>query len=294
MRILIATAGSHGDVVPREFQAPVPITRPLGPWGNYLVGNVTQAAIDQLLYPAVRQLRRRLGLPALTIAAERRRAGRRGWPVLHGFSPAVVARPADWRAGMEVCGYWWPHQDPAWQSSAQLIDFLQAGPPPAFVGFGSRLVPNVERLSAAVGAALRQAGVRAIVQAGWSGLSVTGDDVLTVDEVPHDWLFPQMAAVVHHCGAGTTAAGLRAGIPAIPLPAQFDTPVWAARLTALGVAGTAIPLRELSVARLAAALRHAVAEPALRHRAQLLATQLATEDGAAHVLHAMQRVADST
>jgi UDP:flavonoid glycosyltransferase YjiC (YdhE family) len=278
----------------REFQAPVPITRPLGPWGNYLVGNVTQAAIDQLLYPAVRQLRRRLGLPALTIAAERRRAGRRGWPVLHGFSPAVVARPADWRAGMEVCGYWWPHRDSAWQSPAQLIDFLQAGPPPVFGGFGSRLVPNVERLSAAVGAALRQAGVRAIVQAGWSGLSVTGDDVLTVDEVPHHWLFPQMAAVVHHCGAGTTAAGLRAGIPAIPLPAQFDTPFWAARLTALGVAGTPIPLRELSVARLAAALRHAVAEPALRHRAQLLATQLATEDGAAHVLHAVQRVADST
>ena len=163
-----------------------------------------------------------------------------------------------------------------------------------FVGFGSRLVPNVERLSAAVGAALRQAGVRAIVQAGWSGLSVTGDDVLTVDEVPHHWLFPQMAAVVHHCGAGTTAAGLRAGIPAIPLPAQFDTPFWAARLTALGVADTPIPLRELSVARLAAALRHAVAEPALRHRAQLLATQLATEDGAAPVLHAVQRVADST
>jgi len=113
----------------REFQAPVPITRPLGPWGNYLVGNVTQAAIDQLLYPAVRQLRRSLGLPALTIAAERRRAGRRGWPVLHGFSPAVVARPADWRAGMEVCGYWWPHQDPAWQPPSELIDFVQAGPP---------------------------------------------------------------------------------------------------------------------------------------------------------------------
>jgi UDP:flavonoid glycosyltransferase YjiC (YdhE family) len=278
----------------REFQAPMPITRPLGPWGNYLVGSVTQAAIDQLLYPAVRQLRRRLGLPALTIAAERRRAGRRAWPVLHGFSPAVVARPTDWRPGMEVCGYWWPHQDARWQPPCELVDFLQAGPPPVFVGFGSRVVPDAERLSTKIGAALQQARLRAVVQAGWSGLSVTNDDVLTVDEVPHHWLFPQMAAVAHHCGAGTTAAGLRAGIPAIALPAQFDTPFWAARLTALGVADTSIPLRELSAARLAAALRHTVDEPALRYRAQTLAARLVAEDGAAQVLHTVQRVAAST
>jgi hypothetical protein len=275
----------------RAFQTPVPITRPLGPWGNYLVGSVTQAAIDQLLYPAVRQLRRRLGLPALTIAAQRRRADRRRWPVLHGFSPAVVARPTDWRPGMDVCGYWWPYQDPAWRPAAELIEFLQAGPPPVFIGFGSRMVPDVERLGATVGAALRQARVRAVVQAGWSGLSVTNDDVLTVDEMPHHWLFPQMAAVVHHCGAGTTAAGLRAGIPAVPVPAQFDTPFWAARLTALGVADPPIPLRELSADRLAAALRRAVADPALRHRAQALAARLAAEDGAAHVLHTVQRIA---
>ncbi|HKS53501.1 MAG TPA: glycosyltransferase [Pseudonocardiaceae bacterium] len=278
----------------REFQAPMPITRPLGPWGNYLVGSITQAAIDQLLDPAVRQLRRRLGLPALTISAQRRRARRRRSPVLHGFSPAVVARPADWPPGMHVCGYWWPHQDPHWQPAAELLDFLQAGPPPVFVGFGSRVVPHAERLSATVGAALRQTRLRAVIQAGWSGLSVASDDVFAVDEIPHHWLFPQMAAVVHHCGAGTTAAGLRAGVPAVPLPAQFDTPFWAARLTALGVADTPIPLRELSADHLAAALKHAVNEPALRHRAQTLATQLATEDGAAQVLHTVQRVAAST
>jgi UDP:flavonoid glycosyltransferase YjiC (YdhE family) len=163
-----------------------------------------------------------------------------------------------------------------------------------FVGFGSRVVPHVERLSATVGAALQQARLRAVIQAGWSGLSVASDDVFAVDEIPHHWLFPQMAAVVHHCGAGTTAAGLRAGIPAVPLPAQFDTPFWAARLTALGVADTPIPLRELSADHLAAALKHAVNEPALRHRAQTVATQLATEDGAAQVLHTVQRVAAST
>ncbi|MBV8995266.1 MAG: glycosyltransferase family 1 protein [Pseudonocardiales bacterium] len=274
----------------REFQAPVPITRPLGPWGDYLVGRVTEAVMDQLLYPAVRQLRRRLGLPALTIAAQRRRAQRRGWPVLHGFSPAVVARPADWRPGMEVCGYWWPYQDPHWQPPAELVDFVQAGPPPVFVGFGSRVVPDVERLGAIVGAALRQTGLRAVVQTGWSGLSIPSDDVFPVDEVPHHWLFPRMAAVVHHYGAGTTAAGLRAGIPAVPVPAQFDTPFWAARLTALGVADAPIPLRKLSVGRLAAALKKAIEEPALRSRAHTLAARLAAEDGAAQVLHTLQRV----
>jgi UDP:flavonoid glycosyltransferase YjiC (YdhE family) len=156
------------------------------------------------------------------------------------------------------------------------------------------MVPDVDRLGAAVGAALQQARVRAVVQAGWSGLCISSDDVLTIDEVPHHWLFPHMAAVAHHCGAGTTAAGLRAGIPAIPLPAQFDTPFWAARLTALGVAETPIPLRELSAGRLAAALRHAVQHPALRYRAQTLATRLATEDGAAPVLQTIQRIAAAT
>lgn len=94
--------------------------------------------------------------------------------------------------------------------------------------------------------ALRAAGLRGVIQRGWSGLEADGDDMLTVGELPHAALFPQTAAVVHHAGAGTTAAALRAGVPAVPLPLQLDTGFWAARLTALGVAPRAVPLRTRS------------------------------------------------
>ncbi|WP_346268717.1 nucleotide disphospho-sugar-binding domain-containing protein [Streptomyces sp. So13.3] len=119
---------------------------------------------------------------------------------------------------------------------------------------------------------------------------MTGDDVLTVDEVPHHWLFPRMAAVVHHAGAGTTAAGLRAGVPAVPVPAQMDAPFWAARLTRLGVSPGPVPLRDLSADRLTAALRQATDTTAFRGRAQALATRIAGEDGAGAVVAAVGRL----
>ncbi|MFD0652644.1 glycosyltransferase [Streptomyces malaysiensis] len=148
----------------------------------------------------------------------------------------MVPRPADWPSQVEVVGYWWPARPRDWQPPAELTDFLQAGPPPVFIGFGSMAPGQGERLGELVTAAVARAGVRAVVQAGWAGLTASGDDILTVGDLPHDWLFPRTAAVVHHAGAGTTAAGLRAGVPAVAVPAMADQPFWAARLHRLGVA----------------------------------------------------------
>ncbi|WP_035840491.1 glycosyltransferase [Kitasatospora azatica] len=268
-----------------EFPPVVAGPRSLGRLGNRLAGHAAQAALDRLFAPAVHQLRRRLGLPR-----HRRSPALR---TLHGFSPTVLPRPADWHPDLTVTGYWWPAPTLDWQPPPQLTDFLQAGPPPVLVGFGS-LVADAERLGATVGSALRAARVRAIVQTGWTGLQVTGggaaDDVLMMDELPHDWLFPQLAAVVHHAGAGTTAAGLRAGIPVVPVPAQLDAPFWSARLTALGVTPGPVPLRTLTAERLAAALRHAVREPGYRDRARAVADRIACEDGAAGVLRAVEQI----
>lgn len=88
---------------------------------------------------------------------------------------------------------------------------------------------------------MRRAGLRGVIQRGWAGLTADGDDMVTVDETPHSLLFPRMAAVVHHCGAGTTAAGVRAGVPAVPVPIQFDEGFWGERLVALGVAPGTVP-----------------------------------------------------
>lgn len=143
------------------------------------------------------------------------------------------------------------------------------------------------RLAEPVLAAVRAAGVRAVVQAGWAGLRPHAHrdaDVLSIGEVPHDWLFPRTSAVVHHAGAGTTAAGLRGGVPAVAVPVLADQPFWAGRLHPLEVAPPAIPLSSLTAGRLTEALRRAAGDPRLRARAQSMAGRLAAEDAAAPVL----------
>nr|BFD94439.1 glycosyltransferase [Kitasatospora sp. Xyl93] len=271
----------------REFAPAVAGTRSLGRPGNLLAGHAVQAMTDQLFVPAVRGLRRRLGLPPIGIAR-----ARRNHPVLHGFSPLVVPRPADWHPRLDVAGYWWPADRPDWQPPARLLDFLAAGPPPVFVGFGSLVVPDAERLTATVLAAARTARVRLLLQSGWSELTAEdSDSVLTIGDTPHDWLFPRTAAVVHHAGAGTTAAALRSGTPTVPVPAQLDAPFWAARLARLGVSPGPVPLRALTADRLATALRLTLDDARYRTRAQAVAAALAGEDGAEKVLTAVQRAA---
>ncbi len=272
----------------REFAPAVTGTRSLGGPGNLLAGHAVQAAVDRLFAPAVRGLRRQLGLPQRSVAH-----GRRNRTVLHGFSPRVVPRPADWHPTHDVTGYWWPRTDPGWNPPQRLLDFLTAGPPPVYIGFGSLVVPHPERLTATVLAAVRAARVRAVVQSGWSGLTTPGnhDDVLTIGDTPHDWLFPRMAATVHHAGAGTTAATLRAGTPTVPVPAQLDAPFWAARLTHLGTSPGPIPLAHLTAPRLATAIRQTLDNPHHRTHARTIATALATEDGPAAVLTTIDRLA---
>ncbi|MFF8835590.1 glycosyltransferase [Streptomyces sp. NPDC015130] len=269
----------------REFPAPVLGTRSLGPVGNRLSGRFVMTSVELMFTDAVRSLRRRHGL----VTAGRSRA--RHTPlVLHGYSELVVPRPRDWPAGLEVSGYWWPYE--TGRLSPELEDFLAAGPPPVFVGLGSATVPDPERVSREIVTALRAANVRGIVQRGWAGLGAGGDDILTVDEVPHSLLFPRTAAVVHHAGAGTTAAVLRAGVPTVPVPIQFDAAFWASRLTALGTAPAAVPLRRLTSESLAGALRRATEDGSHRARARALADRLAVEDGVAPVLAALSRTAN--
>lgn len=159
--------------------------------------------------------------------------------------------------------------------------------PPVFFGFGD-LTPDDTRgfieLAADAG---REAGVRQVIQAGQAGQPPGGlpsGDSIVIGDLPHDWLFPRMAAVVHHAGAGTTAAGPRAGVPCVTVPVLADQPFCPARLAALGVGPAPIPHRRLSVAVLAAAIRDAVALSSYQTQAQALSRRLASEDGAAPVI----------
>ncbi|KAB7769162.1 glycosyltransferase [Xanthomonas maliensis] len=201
--------------------------------------------------------------------------------VLYGYSEHLCPRPPDWPARVQVCGFWSLPQ-PRWEPPAALQAFLDAGPPPVYVGFGSMIAADAERLTETVKAALRLTGQRALLAAGWGGLAAAGDppsqQFFTLDQVPHDWLFPRVAVAVHHGGAGTSAAALTAGIPSVVVPFGYDQRFWGHCLAQRGVAPPVVDHAGLQPEALAQALRQASA-PAMRMAAQALGQRLREEDG---------------
>ncbi|MFB6771948.1 glycosyltransferase [Streptomyces sp. NPDC056337] len=275
-----------------DFPPVVTGSRSLGRLGNRATGRFALRMVDRVYEQAVAQLRHRLDLPPASPSETRRRQERANRPVLHGFSTALVPRPSDWRPGLDVVGNWWPHHDPAERLPAELEDFLAAGPRPVLVGFGSMASGEGERLSEIAVRALRRAGLRGILQAGSAGLAADGNDVLTIGDVPHALLFPRLAAVVHHGGAGTSAAALRAGVPAVTVPVTADQPFWAGRLAALGAATDPIPFRSLTAERLADSLNRVVRQQSHSRAAATAAQHMAKENGARRTLETIQKLTD--
>ncbi len=254
--------------------------RSLGPIGNKVLGSLVAAGKAPYDAPAAR-IRQSLGLNRKSRPAAERHRRKANHTVLHGFSPSVVPRPSDWRSGLVTAGYWWPKADPDWRPSAELLEFLADGPAPVFIGFGSSEAMDADFMLETV----RRAGVRAVLQ-GVEGVS--GPDALGIGPVPHEWLFPRMAAVVHHAGAGTAAAGLRAGVPTVSVPIYTDQPFWAARIAALGAGPEPVPYKELGTERLSDAIKQATASPEYAANARSLAAALAAEDGTAPVAAALR------
>ncbi|MEU6732053.1 glycosyltransferase [Streptomyces physcomitrii] len=160
-----------------------------------------------------------------------------------------------------------------------LAEFLDAGEPPVYVGFGSMAAfapKDIARVATEAGRAL---GRRVLLASGWAGLTAIdeAEDCFVVGDVNQQALFPRVAAVVHHGGAGTTQAAARAGAPQLVVPRIADQPSWAARVAELGI-GTAHPDPEPTVESLSAALAGALA-PAVRERAATVAGTI-RHDGA--------------
>ncbi|MGC9379954.1 glycosyltransferase [Streptomyces sp. MH13] len=275
-----------------DFPPVVTGSRSLGRLANRATGRFALRMADRVYEQAVAKLRHRLRLPPASPSEMRRRQEQANWPILHGFSTALVPRPSDWRSGLDVVGNWWPRHDATERLPTDLEDFLRAGPRPVLIGFGSMASGDGERLSEIAVRALRRAGLRGILQAGSAGLAADRDDVLTIGDVPHALLFPRLAAVVHHGGAGTSAAALRAGVPAVTVPVTADQPFWAGRLAAIGAATDPIPFRSLTAERLADSLHHVVKQQAHSRAAARAAQHLVTENGAGQALKAIQQLTD--
>lgn len=198
-------------------------------------------------------------------------------PMLYGISPTILPQPGDWPAHARLCGQW---QTPVadFTPPPELADFLDAGPPPVYVGFGSMAGIDGQHMAETLVTAL--AGRRALFYPGWSGMDDIGlpDNVLRIGTTPHDWLLPRTNAVIHHGGSGTTHSATRAGKPSVVIPFAGDQAFWAERLNRLGVAPPALDAAKLEAGLLGKAIGFVEGE-GVQKRAAQLGEQMEKEDG---------------
>jgi UDP:flavonoid glycosyltransferase YjiC (YdhE family) len=267
----------------------------LNRWGG-AVNWLSHQALRQIIWQGSRSgdtaaRKQVLNLPTSSFFGPHQSPHLHRYPTLYGFSPSVIAKPSDWQ-NVHITGYWFLDATPDWTPPPELVDFLEAGSPPVYIGFGSMGNRNPEETAELVLQALEKTGQRAILLAGWSGMrkEKMPDNAFLIKSVPHAWLFPRVAAVVHHGGAGTTAAGLRAGVPTIIIPFFGDQGFWGQRVADLGVGTAPIPRKQLTVKRLAQAIQTVVTDQAMCQRAASLGAKIRTEDGVASAVGIIQKL----
>jgi sterol 3beta-glucosyltransferase len=209
-------------------------------------------------------------------------------PMLCAYSPAVLPRPADWGENIHVTGYLFLDQERD-NATSEVVAFMQSGPAPVCVTFGSMLHQNAGQIARTLLEAFSKTGDRAIFLTGWNGYQPEKrlENFLFIEDIPHDWLFPRCKAIIHHGGAGTTGAGLRAGVPNIVLPHTADQPFWGLRVQNLGAGPRPIPLKKLSVKKVIHALEQA-GSGAILERAADLGRRIRAEDGVAQAVRLIE------
>lgn len=249
------------------------------------INRLTYSLLDQGFWQFFRPIQNKwrketLRLPALPLAGPAGKI-RTSVPTVLGYSTSVVPSPADLPSTVHVTGYWYLNEPPGWRPPAGLTAFLDAGPAPVYIGFGSMPDKDARQTTQLVLDALRTGGQRCVLLSGWSGLGreQLPETVFPVDSIPHSWLFPRMAAVVHHGGAGTTAAGLRAGVPSILTPYAADQYFWAKKVEQLGVGPKAVSYHALTSEKLARQIRLATTDREMRERAAAFGRRIDGERG---------------
>ena len=276
----------------REFPSLVYPTRFRGgALFNYATHAVGGQLFWQMMRPVLNRIRReQLGLRSLSVPGPFIAMMRRRLPVILGYSPTVLPKPRDWNEAQIVTGFWFM-PDQTYEPPGELARFLAGGPPPVYVGFGSMTGNDPARLTDITLEALRLSGRRGVLLSGWAGLAEgdLSDSILRLDAVPHDWLFPRMAAVVHHGGIGTTHTGLRAGVPNVIVPFFGDQPFWGDRVHALGAGPRPVLQSDLTAEHLAEAIGAATSDGTMRARAAEVGRQIQAEDGVGEAVQIVNR-----
>ncbi|KAG9661633.1 UDP-Glycosyltransferase/glycogen phosphorylase, partial [Aureobasidium melanogenum] len=201
-------------------------------------------------------------------------------PFLYTWSPALIPKPKDWGPHIDISGFLFLESQSSFRPDADLLVFLDRGPPPIYIGFGSIVGDDPEKMTKMILDAVKQVGVRALVSRGWGNIGGTNvpDNVFLVGNVPHDWLFPHCSAVVHHGGAGTTAIGIALGLPTVVVPFFGDQPFWGDMIHRAGAGPQPIPYKSLDAEKLADQIRYAL-QPDIKARAQELSSRIKDETG---------------
>ncbi|GKZ31574.1 hypothetical protein AbraIFM66950_000147 [Aspergillus brasiliensis] len=226
--------------------------------------------------------KRELGLDPLDAIRAPSIAHRLRVPYTYLWSPALLPKPGDWGDNIDIAGFAFLSSASDYQPPDDLVNFLRSGPPPIYVGFGSIVVDNPGSLTKIVFQAIRESGQRAIVSKGWGNLGADVDDIpeniFMINKCPHDWLFQHVSCVIHHGGAGTTAAGLVLGRPTIIIPFFGDQPFWGSIVARAGAGPLPIPHKQLTVEKLTNAIKQAL-EPETLEKAKEIGKEMRTERG---------------
>lgn len=281
-----------------EFPA---MTAPELPLGS-LYNRFTFAGGDLLWTHATRKLlndwRESMGLsPIYPRSYPYRNLHGKPVPTLYVYSPLIAPKPHDWDENRYLTGYWVYHAATEWKPDKPLVDFINIGSKPIYIGFGSMVGGSFEQVLDIVLESLRVTKQRAVLSAGWGSLQGRRlpEYVYQVGFVPHEWLFQHVSAVVHHGGAGTPAAGLRAGVPSAIVPFGGDQPYWGNRVYQLGAGPKSIPRNELDTKRLTAAISEAVCNQDIIANAKCIGEKLCKKDGVGNAVRIIeQRISADT
>ncbi len=258
--------------------------------GSWLSNVATQQLIWQPFRKIINNWRRNvLGLRPVPLFGPYNSLQER--PILYGYSPSLIPPPSvPWAY---VTGFWFLDQPSAWTAPPALLDFIHSGSAPVYIGFGSVNSDEAKRVTDISIAAAAKAGQRAIVLTDDHHAGRASAEVFTVGSVPFDWLFPHVAAVVHHGGAGTTASVLRAGVPSVVVPFKGEQHFFGRIVKKVGAASASIPQKRLTEEALAAAIQTAVADPQIRARSAELGRRIRAEDGVGQAVRVFHHVARS-
>lgn len=278
-----------------------PMFAPTGDYPNVTMPDLKVRALNRLTHVVSKkvswwtsflgfeQVRRRAGLPKRKLYFPFDDDPLRPpTPILCAWSPNVIPPSSDWNSNIHVTGYYFFDLNISYQPPAELQNLLEAGEPPVCVSFGSMVNRNAEKIDHIVRESLTRSGQRGIILSGWGRVNQpSSKDLLYLDEAPHDWLLPRCRTVVHHGGAGTTSAGLRAGIPNIVVPFTADQPFWGRRVHAVGAGPKPILVKNLSAENLTHAIAEAEGE-SVRKRAQDIGQRIRGEDGVSRAVELIE------